>query len=147
MPWPLGPTKRYIDALRAVTVCAHCGAQPIDWHNPDHIHRPTERIGTMRTRNRRLDLVKAEIARCTPLCRRCHMAEDGRLKALIAVGATVHARKLASPGKPCSVCGRVTKPLRKTLCSRCYDRRRYHDPASDRKQQVLDGLKRRYHAG
>lgn len=56
------------------------------------------------------------------LCRRCHMAEDGRLAAFIAIG---QAPREPAPPTPCVQCGRLYKPLRKKLCSRCNDLRRY----------------------
>lgn len=51
------------------------------------------------------------------LCRRCHMVADGRLERLIAKAK--EPRK--QPPKPCVSCERLSKPLRRGLCSRCYD--------------------------
>ena len=52
-----------------------------------------------------------------PLCRRCHMALDGRLAAM--VGRNKQGRTV--PPKPCAQCARLMKPLRLGLCGRCYD--------------------------
>jgi len=74
--------RAFINEVNARTVCAHCGAQPIEWHNPDHVEpgRGTYRIGNMVTQPATIAAIQAEIERCTPLCRRCHMKEDGRLR-------------------------------------------------------------------
>lgn len=112
--------RAFVDEINARTVCAHCGAQPIEWHNPEHVEQNRERfrIGHMVHRPRAIDAIAAELARCTPLCRRCHMREDGRMKNL-QVGA-----KVVGPS-PCVKCGRVYKPLRRGLCSRCRFDKRY----------------------
>lgn len=125
-PWLVAARARnraFVDDLNTRTVCTHCGAQPVEWHNPEHVElkRPHMRISQMVTHGAPLRSIGAEMARCTPLCRRCHMAEDGRLK--VFVGSRVVVAEQAV--KPCSECSRLDKPLRKGLCSRCYDRRRY----------------------
>lgn len=110
----------FVAEVNARTVCAHCGAQPIEWHNPDHVllNREDWRIGNLVWQPAALAKIREEMARCTPLCRRCHMREDGRVRNLRGGGMPV-------PPSPCVECQRVSKPLRKGLCSRCYDRRRY----------------------
>ena len=114
----------YVDQCRAETVCAHCGAQPIEWHHPDHElpggHR--SRVCHLRNSLHSLKRIAAEIARCTPYCRRCHMREDGRLVRLSAT----RPFKLGDtePPKPCVECHRLARPLRRGLCGRCYDRQR-----------------------
>jgi len=55
------------------------------------------------------------------LCRRCHMRIDGRLETFREQART---RDKIQPAKPCSRCGRLYKPLRRGMCSRCYDRQR-----------------------
>jgi hypothetical protein len=55
----------------------------VDWHNPEHVLRPTRRVALLVSAGRSLATIAAEIAVCTPLCRKCHMAEDGRLKGLM----------------------------------------------------------------
>lgn len=107
-----------IRQLRAATICECCGSQPIDWHSFRHDDAPHLRVSSLvrvAGRQRILD----EIAQCTALCRRCHMALDGRLQLLEQTRR--HAPK---PPKPCKECTRLYKPLRKQLCDRCYDRRR-----------------------
>lgn len=70
--------KAYVDAVRARTFCAECGAQPIDWHNDEHVADGKRRIGNMVT-GYSIAAIQAEIDRCTPLCRRCHAALDRRM--------------------------------------------------------------------
>jgi hypothetical protein len=109
--------RAFIDAVNAQTLCAHCGARPIEWHNPEHV-KPglwKNRISIMPQRHASISTIEAEMARCTPLCRRCHMAEDGRLAKFVT------AKKEPSP---CLECSRLYKPLRRGLCGRCDTRRR-----------------------
>ncbi len=75
----------FVAEVNAQTFCAHCGAQPIEWHNPEHVelNRRQFRIGSMAHRHYSIKAIEAEMRRCTPLCRRCHMAEDGRLHRLV----------------------------------------------------------------
>jgi len=58
------------------------------------------------------------------LCRRCHMAADGRLEKFLNAGA--QHRAVEQPAKPCLNCKRLAKPLRKGRCHACneYLRRR-----------------------
>lgn len=74
--------QAFVKEVNARTFCAHCGAQPVEWHNPDHVekNRQTYRIGFMTRTTRSLAAIQAEMDQCTPLCRRCHMKEDGRLR-------------------------------------------------------------------
>jgi hypothetical protein len=44
--WPIADqaariarNRAFVDEVNARTVCAHCGAQPIEWHNPDHVRQ------------------------------------------------------------------------------------------------------------
>jgi hypothetical protein len=78
--------RAFIAEVNARTVCAHCGAQPIEWHNPEHVeqNRQDYRISRLVQQPRSIEAIKAEMERCTPLCRRCHMAEDGRLRSFSA---------------------------------------------------------------
>jgi hypothetical protein len=67
--------------------------------------------------------IDAELARCTPLCRRCHMAEDGRLRRLVTDNP--NPAGMRRPAKACVECGSTASQyLRRGLCGRCYDRRR-----------------------
>lgn len=116
----------FVAEVNARTVCAHCGAQPIEWHNPEHVlpGRSIYRIGHMARNQRSIAAIQAEMDRCTPLCRRCHMQEDGRMERFKKMAEPVHAVK---PPKPCINCQTPAKPLRKWLCSRCESRRRYYE--------------------
>lgn len=114
--------QAFVAEVNARTFCAHCGAQPIEWHNPDHVAlgRQKYRIGEMAAAGYSTRKIEAEMVACTPLCRRCHMAEDGRLEAF----ADNRPRFTPQPPKPCADCGELYKPLRRGQCNRCYLRRR-----------------------
>lgn len=106
--------RSFVAEINSRTFCAHCGAQPIEWHNPEHVelNRRNFRIGSMVTQGRSVEAITAEIARCTPLCRRCHLIEDGRLPAIARV---------AGP-RPCAECGQPSLLLSRGRCRRCYRR-------------------------
>ena len=114
----------FVAALNPRTMCAHCGAQPIEWHNPEHVeqNRQRFRISTMAGKGASIEAIQAELDRCTPLCRRCHMAEDGRLKALDQYRSMpkVMPKRGRQPAQPCTQCERLYKPLRCGLCAACY---------------------------
>lgn len=116
--------RAYVDGINTRTVCAHCGKQPIEWHNPEHVelNRAGWRIGGMVSQGRTVQDIAAEMGRCTPLCRSCHMKEDGRLPALLR-NRPYHLGDVQLP-KSCVQCQRKAKPLRRGLCGRCYDRQR-----------------------
>lgn len=138
----------FVASLNERTTCAHCGAQPIEWHNPEHVELKREhyRIGTMASRGYPREALQEELQRCTPLCRRCHMAEDGRLRAkqppvmvsCADCGETKphHGRQLCQPcyrhrwlvsqqarrDRVCALCDDPHPPMRKGVCNRCYQR-------------------------
>lgn len=115
----IATARAFVAEVNARTFCAHCGVQPVEWHNPDHVrlNRRKFRIGDMAGRGKSIEAIQQEMADCTPLCRRCHMAEDGRMTAFM-----VQARRSKTqPAKPCIRCQREYKPLRKGHCARCYD--------------------------
>lgn len=80
--------KAYVAAVRAKTFCRLCGLQPVEWHNTEHEQEPLRRIANMVNRGCTAVRIQAEIDRCDPLCRRCHMALDGRTKNLKAAFAS-----------------------------------------------------------
>jgi hypothetical protein len=82
----LARNRAFIAEVNARTVCAHCGAQPVEWHNPEHVelNRQSFRIGKMVARCRSIQSIQEELTRCIPLCRRCHMKEDGRLTTFVS---------------------------------------------------------------
>lgn len=114
--------RAFVSEVNARTTCAQCGAQPIEWHNPEHVelNRELFRIGSLVYRAKNIGEIQAEMDRCTPLCRRCHMAADGRFDTFMKQAL----RSKVEPAKPCIRCERPSKPLRRGLCSRCYDRQR-----------------------
>lgn len=115
----------FLAALNARSFCAHCSAQPIEWHNPEHVRpgRERYRISDLVNQPRSLQTIQAEIARCTPLCRRCHMTEDGRLSHFVTMASVP---KPIGDARPCSDCGNPAKPLRRGLCNACNSRERYY---------------------
>lgn len=74
--------RAFVREVRDRTVCARCGRQPIEWHNDEHLARPSQRISTMAGNGYSPERIAAEIARCEPVCRRCHVHGDGRLRFL-----------------------------------------------------------------
>jgi hypothetical protein len=110
--------RAFVAAIRSRTVCANCGGQPVEWHNPDHVllNRQAFRISRMVNDARPLAAIEQEIACCTPLCRRCHLTEDGRLAALQSKS---RAQPKRAP-KPCVACDCLAKPLRRGMCDACY---------------------------
>ena len=82
--------RRHVAAIRRKTKCDHCGGDKIEWHRDGH--KTHERISWMVVHGASIETIDAEIARCTPLCRRCHMRLDGRLAV-----ATQHVRNSPRP--------------------------------------------------
>jgi hypothetical protein len=120
--------QAFIAEVNARTVCAHCGAQPIEWHNPEHVelNREHYRISVMVSQGRAIATLEAELTRCTPLCRRCHMREDGRLRQFVQASGARLPTGTILPMKPCTQCSKPYKPLRRGLCEACDSRRRYY---------------------
>jgi hypothetical protein len=109
----------FVNEINARTVCAHCGEQPVEWHNPEHVqlNRENFRIGAMVAQGRTIDDIRSEMERCTPLCRGCHLRADGRIK------TNLRPEPPHDP-KPCTECAELWKPLRRGLCENCYRRMR-----------------------
>lgn len=107
--------KALVSQIRANTYCARCGAQPIDWHHESHPQNVERRICRMAATGKSESDILDEIARCTPLCRTCHMIVDGRLEAL------VQRERKHKPPRPCICCGVMMTPhtIRKEMCTRC----------------------------
>lgn len=66
----------YVTEKRNATVCAHCGKQPIEWHDPDGTHtstRPYKQVGFLTHSHVSIATIDTEIARCVPLCKSCHL--------------------------------------------------------------------------
>ena len=109
----------FVNEVNARTVCAECGDQPVEWHNDDHPEYPNKRVSSLRTQGASIQRIQAEMDRCTPLCRLCHMKADGRLDALRS--SQPHQKgQIYVPPQPCSDCGRPAKPLRRGRCNHCY---------------------------
>jgi hypothetical protein len=114
--------RAYVDPIRAAAVCARCGAQPIEWHRDEHHARPHFRVAFLTAQGRTPQRIQEEIDRCIPLCRRCHMQEDGRAAALTA--SRPRQKGSVFPPKSCIQCGTETKPSWRGMCRRCYDHMR-----------------------
>lgn len=84
--------------------CERCGEPACDRHHRDG------------------DTGNNDASNVAILCRRCHMTVDGRLERL------ADSRYVPSiqPPKPCSICGRLSKPLRRSRCGACYEHVRLH---------------------
>jgi hypothetical protein len=150
--WPIADqaariarNRAFVDEVNARTVCAHCGAQPIEWHNPDHVRQGKQhrRIARLAGKTYSIAAIEAEIARCTPLCRRCHMAEDGRLAGFTAQAGRPKTKK---PPTPCRECQQPASPLRRERCKRCYERLRNSTLTADKRQRITDARRLRYYA-
>jgi hypothetical protein len=127
--------RTYITEVNARTFCAHCGRQPIEWHNAEHaeLNRHDRRVGYMVSRGSSIDAIAAEIATCTPLCLPCHRKEDGRIEKM------VRAQKRTRNTAPCSDCGAPYFPLRRGLCHACNEYQRY---ASTPRRPYLESIGR-----
>ena len=136
--------RAYVSEINARTVCAHCGSQPVEWHNPDHAKqgKDHQRIARLIGKCRSIAFIQAEIDRCTPLCRRCHMAEDGRLESFRAQAKAQERRK---PPRPCVECSRLVTVTRHGRCSRCDGSlRRARMSAADR-ERARERQRQRYY--
>jgi hypothetical protein len=114
--------KQAVAEIRAATVCARCGKQPVEWHSDRHHEFPELRICNMTRRGRPVEAIKAEMALCEPVCRRCHINGDGRIARMLDARRSVPIM----PPKPCKNCGRLAKVTRKGRCCRCRSYMRYH---------------------
>lgn len=135
----------FVDFVNALTSCAHCGAQPVEWHNPDHVEKNRRhfRIKSMAAAGFPINRIILEMGDCTPLCRRCHMIEDGRMERFKTAGQEAVQRLVKDPA-PCIRCQKPSKPMRRGMCRRCYDGLRYvPDPV--RPSAASDGTCRRGH--
>jgi hypothetical protein len=110
----------FVAEINSKTVCAHCSAQPIVWHGEHHPEKPNARISSLRTQGCSVERIQQEMDVCTPLCRGCHMREDGRYKALRAASPFQPGVEVVPP-KPCLCCAKVVKITRRGMCSGCYN--------------------------
>lgn len=101
------------------TVCERCGAPGIEWHREEHEQRPNARVSSLRTQGAPITRIQAEMDLCTPLCRSCHMAVDGRGERLHQAAPYRKGQSYVDP-KPCVNCGKLTKPTRRGRCNHCY---------------------------
>lgn len=109
----------FVSAVNAITHCANCGKQPIEWHRKEHEEHPNWRISSLRVQGNTIARIKREMELCVPYCRSCHMEMDGRKKELQI--SKPNQKGISHPLKPCYECGKLYKPLRKGMCSGCYN--------------------------
>ena len=112
--------REYLREVRAVTICDRCGCQPVDFHREEHLLRPNERVAHLAALGFPVERIAAEIALCEPVCRSCHMKEDGRSKRLTEARPRKAGMVFVGP-VPCALCSRPTKPTRRGMCRQCYD--------------------------
>jgi len=114
---PIVTLRQIVTLIREQTHCARCGAQPIDWHRFGHVNEPELRLGRWHGSDD-LTVLLAEIEVCTPLCRRHHMATDGR-----AEDWHQHSPRHQRIEGLCAECQYEDHPLfARGLCRRCYYR-------------------------
>ncbi len=116
--------RTYVQSVRESTRCRNCGEQPIEWHSEAHITHTRMRVGVRVYNGHSIATIQKEIDRCTPLCRRCHMKEDGRLERLLK--NCPRQKGVEIPAKNCRICGTAFKPLRNGRCRACYFYHREH---------------------
>ena len=125
----------FVSNINASTVCSSCGAQPIEWHREEHEQKPNSRVSSLRTQGGSIARIQQEMDLCVPLCRSCHMKVDGRLNRLRQASPQKKGQIYVDPS-PCSCCLRLAKPLRKGLCTGCYN---HHSGLRLRKTNSCDG--------
>lgn len=111
--------KEFLKKVRSKTYCEKCGCQPVDFHRKEHETDGNLRVSRMAARGHPIEIIQAEIDRCSALCRSCHMKEDGRLEVLRA-NCPIHKGMKSEP-KPCIICGVPSNPVWKEKCRHCYD--------------------------
>jgi hypothetical protein len=77
--------------VRRETVCVQCGRQPVDFHSDAHLTQPRSRISNLVSRGATIGRIMRELQRCMPLCRRCHVALDGRMERIRAARRSAQA--------------------------------------------------------
>ncbi len=110
----------YVDLVNSMTDCLHCGGNPIEWHHDDHPVYPNARVSSLRAQGASISRIQQEMDRCVPLCRSCHMREDGRTEALHENKPNQKGVSTVGP-RPCKECGVPAKPTRRGMCYSCYE--------------------------
>lgn len=118
------------------TVCAECGAQPIEWHHRIPQGPGDKPVSTLIVQGASRARIDREIAKCDPLCRSCHMRRDGRAAALSAARPFKCGDK--QPPKLCEKCGIPANPLRRGYCPSCDKARRKYGDAAGTAPAVVD---------
>lgn len=117
--------RRFVQKVRARIPCALCGARgAIEWHNPSHESRPLDRVGNLASVGYPVKRIAQEMRASAPFCRRCHMKHDGRSARLSA--NRPFKKGDTQPPRPCRMCSRLYRPLRRGLCNSCYKKERVH---------------------
>ena len=114
--------KYIVASIRDIIPCRICGKMPIEWHNPEHDGHSHRRISSLVNRGSYISVLE-EIRKSIPLCRSCHMKEDGRL-AELKKNQPHKQGKIYVGKQPCVCCSKNSKPLRNGLCYNCYEKHR-----------------------
>ena len=70
--------RLFLRGVRLRTTCVECGSQPVDFHRKEHEEHPRWRVSALASHGNAIKRIQREIDLSRALCRRCHMAEDGR---------------------------------------------------------------------
>src|SRR3990167_8680290 len=111
----------FVETINRHSQCVLCGKQPIEWHREEH--KENARVSSLRAQGASIRRIEAEMRLCTPVCRSCHMRSDGRLTAL-RQNAPYQRGGVYVAARPCIICHRVFKPLRRGMCYTCSERHR-----------------------
>lgn len=117
--------------LELALVCDKCQKVPVQFHHVEPRRKGIDlKVSTLVERGASLTRIEEELAKCRPLCNRCHASLHAKQKHADGVlrGAFVKGTFYASSSntqrtdrdRPCSDCGIITDRLRKGLCGRCY---------------------------
>ncbi len=110
---------KFVSEVNAGTNCTKCGKKPIEWHREYHEEHPNSRVSSLRAQGCSVQRIKNEMALCEPLCRSCHMMDDGRLQILKETQPYQKGQTYVDY-QPCKECGKLTKPLRRGFCNYHY---------------------------
>lgn len=108
--------QAFVARKRKETVCALCGGQPVEWHHCQPVEKHHERISALAVHGASIARLKEEMARCEPLCRRCHMIRDGRMgQGRFTEGTT---RGLRNPSA--KLTAKQVRAMRRLYATGCY---------------------------
>ena len=117
--------RAYLKKVRSKTRCRWCKRKPVDFHDLKNKKTP-QRVGSLAACGYPITKIQEVIARCEPLCRRCHMKADGRHRSWLKANVGRKGQQL-KPLRPCKneKCGVLVKHMRKGFCNYCYKKWKY----------------------